>query len=267
MSTPQKEHSPEELPSATEALLREVLQRLPTEPDDKPQEFIIHLHGTNLLQLAEDILFLQAHGHTASTLTVARAMLESLFKLGVAVANPSLAALKTLLEVEWGEIQTAMPGSLYKELDGIRKKLEYSEIGQRMEKLSKRWGLPEKEYLNHKKFSIHGWAKKAGLAHLYKYRYADLSNYSHANAHSFVLGSAPAYVLAVVTLCLLEAARRIVAGSGAIFPAGLREATASLWSLFQSYHKEGVYCALFARDAMRVPTPRPQPPEKRFMSN
>jgi hypothetical protein len=194
-------------------------------------------------------------------------MLESLFKLGVAAKNPALAALKTVLEFEWDSIQAEMLGSRPGDLPKIRKSSRYSAIGQRIRRLSKRWGLAETAYLSEKKFSTWDWAKAAQLAGLYKSRYAELSSYSHATGTSFIAPSITAYVLAVVTLCLLEAAHRIVCRSSNNFPEDVQQRTTSLWELFQSYHKGGHYAQLFAQELRGVPAPRPEAPEEKFKSN
>jgi hypothetical protein len=156
---------PEELPSTTADLLESVLRQLSISPAERPWEFLIKLHAKNILDLARDVIFLESHGHDAGAPVIARAMLESLFKLGVAVKDPELAARKTLLEFEWDAIQSDMPGSKPYELSSIRQKPEYLPISESIRELSKKWNLPETAFLSDKKFSTGSWARKSGMAY------------------------------------------------------------------------------------------------------
>jgi hypothetical protein len=259
---------PEQLPAAASDLFQRLMSCLSFDPLRQPRQLLISLHAQNLLRLAQDIIFLESHGRSASTPTIARAMLESLFKLGVAVKNPDLAARMTLLEWEWDAIQSTMPGSYPRDLAKIRLTAEYVPIGQRVGTLSRRWGFQEEEYRQiERKFTTKKWADHAGLGFLYKHRYAELSNYSHAVSTAFIAPAVPAFVLAVVTLCLLEASERVAARFNTEIPSDQHTALATLRQLFDSYHQSGEYPKLFAQDMVGAPTPRPEKSTDKYRQN
>jgi hypothetical protein len=261
------EYEPQELPALAAELLEGVLQQIEFNPVGKPREFLISLHAEKLLRLARDVVFLESNGRSAATPVIARAMLESLFKLGVAAKDPDLAARQTLVEIEWDDIQKEFPGSKPDQLAKTRQKPEYTPIGQSIEDLSMRWGFPEKEYLERKKFSTWKWADKAGMAYLYKGRYAELSNYAHAVSTSFIAPAMPAYVLAVVTMCLLEASERLCKRYDDRVPKDLHDRAAVLRTAFVTYHKSAQYLQLFAKDLVGQTTPRPANPADKFKGN
>jgi hypothetical protein len=267
-STADQNIPPEELPTKTADLLDSILRQLPITPSEKPREFLIVVHAKNILALARDIIYLEAHDRSNSTPVVARTILESLFKLGVGVKNPDLAARKALLEVEWDQIQAQLPGSRPKDLAKIRKMPIYGPIGQLVRKLSEQWNFSETEYLGDaEQFTIWKWAKEAGLADLYNSRYAELSLYSHALVSSFLIGPVRPFVLAVVVLCLLESVERIVGRYNQHISEDMLRQSGRLRELFKNYHKSGEYIRLFASASSRISTPRPQRPEDKFKKN
>jgi hypothetical protein len=77
----------------------------------------------------------------------------------------------------------------------------------------------------------------------------------------------PAYVLAVVTVCLLEASERIVGRYKPTIPQDLVDRAAGLRKAFVAYHKSGEYLQLFATDVMGQTTPRPANPADKFKGN
>jgi len=89
-----------ELPRLSAELLESVLQHIVFDAAAKPCESLVQLHAEYLLRLAYDVIFLESYNRSDSTPVIARAMLETLFKLALFATKPQLAALGTLLETE-----------------------------------------------------------------------------------------------------------------------------------------------------------------------
>jgi len=171
------------------------------------------------------------------------------------------------LEFEWETIQSEMPGANPRELAQIRQGPAYAPIRQQIENLSQKWGFPPTDFLAHRKFSISQWAKESDLAFLYKSRYAELSKYSHAVTASFLAQSMPSFVLAFVTLCLVEASKKVAIRFSTQVPKPHRESIEKLESAFRSYHKSGEYLKLFAKDLLGLKTPQPKKLTEKFKNN
>ena len=90
----------QELPQKIAGLLRSVMDVINIDPEKAPQEYVVVPHGKKIVQLAEEILFLESHNYKAAAPVIARAIYESLFKLTLALVRPELAAEKALREAE-----------------------------------------------------------------------------------------------------------------------------------------------------------------------
>ncbi len=241
---------PDELPEQSAVLLKEVLTNVLFDPATRPREFVIKLYAENLLRLAHDIIFLTSNDNTGAAPVIARAILESLFKVGVAAKDPDLATKWTILEIEWDDIQMVIPGSNPRDLPKIRQMQEYAAIGERIENLSKRWGFEKEDYTTWKSPNTWKWAQEAGFGFLYKGRYAELSTYAHGICTSFFAPSVPSYALAVVTLCLIEASNRIAERFKSDVPQDLKDQISKLEKTYRSYHESGKYGQLFAGEML-----------------
>jgi hypothetical protein len=114
-----KEIQPENLPSECVELIERILPQLPIKAEDGPA-FALVLHLKYLVALSRDAIFLESEGRNRSTPVIARAVLEALFKVTLALKAPEIAATQTLLELEWDRIQTDSPGSNPKDIEAIR---------------------------------------------------------------------------------------------------------------------------------------------------
>jgi len=238
-----KEEIPvQDLPQKSAELLRDVMREIQIDPEENPQEFVFVLHAKHIIQLAEEIVFLESHNHRAASSVIARAIYESLFKLALALEKPNLAAEKALREIEWSQVQFEFKGAEPKQLKQIRERPEYAPIKQMVLSLGQRWKLTTEQIASDKNYSTFWCAQQAGMVQVYQRQYAELSAYAHASADTFIersLNVTTGQVLVYVTFALLLAVTKIVKKYHHQLTRELIVEVQKFDQLFRSYDKEG----------------------------
>lgn len=260
----------QDLPLKGVELLRNVMRQIRIDPETQPQEYVLVLHARHIAQLAEEIVFLESHGHTAASPVIARAIFESLFKLALALHDPKLAAEKALREMEWSHIQSEFKGAVPKDLKKIREKPEYAPIGKLVLSLGQRWKLTTEQINSDKNHSTFWCAQKAGMVHVYQRQYAELSAFAHASADTFILrlfNITTGQVLVYATYALVLAVTKITMKYQQQLPSVLLEETQELERLFKFYDKTGHIKEYLVKELTGGSSPKPNSPGKQFEKN
>jgi len=260
----------QELPLKGVGLLRAVIREIDINPEKQPQEYVLVLHARHIAKLAEEIVFLEAHNKKAAAPVIARAIYESLFKIGLALKDPELGAEKTSREMGWSMIQGQMRGAQEKDLKEIRKRPEYKMIGETVASLKKRWELSGTKISPDKKLSTFWCANEAGMTRLYHGQYAFLSAFAHGSGDTFIyhgVGITTGYVLPAVTTALKEAIVKIVGKYHEDLSDGLLLNVQSFEQLFKSYVKTGQFMEFFKNELTGIKSPSPTSPDKKFEKN
>jgi len=217
------------------------------------------LHAGHIADLAEEIVLLESQDHRAASPVIARAIYESLFKLGLALKNPELSAEYTLREVEWSKIQDEIKGAKPRELKDIRKRPEYAPIGKGVARLGQRWKLTNEQIASDRIPTTYSYALKAEMVPLYHRQYAELSSFAHASASTFIariVGRATSgLVLAYVTFAIISALNRIAEKYRTSLPPDLLLKVQRSNRIFQSFSKPAYFLT------------RPTSPGKEFQTN
>jgi hypothetical protein len=260
----------QELPLKGVGLLRAVMREISIDPEKQPQEYVLVLHARHIAKLAEEIVFLEAHNKKAAAPVIARAIYESLFKIGLALKNPELAAEKTLREMEWSMIQGEMRGAQEKDLKEIRKRPEYKMIGETVASLKERWKLSGTQISSDKKLSTFWCANEAGMIRFYHGQYALLSACAHGSGDTFIyhgVDITTGYVLPAVTSAMNEAITKIVRKYHKDLSEGLLIEVQSFEQMFKSYVKTGKFMEFLKNELTGNKSPKPTSPEKQFERN
>lgn len=260
----------QELPLRGVALLRAVMSEISIDPEKQPQEYVLVLHARHIAKLAEEIVFLEAHNKKAAAPVIARAIYESLFKIGLALKNPELAAEKTLREMEWSMIQGEMRGAQEKDLKEIRKRPEYKMIGETVASLKERWKLSGTKISPGKKLSTFWCANEAGMIRFYHGQYALLSAFAHGSGDTLIyhsVGITTGYVLPAVTSAMNEAITKIARKYHKHLSDGLLLEVEKFEQLFKSYIKTGQLMEYFKNEITGNKSPNPTSPDKQFEMN
>lgn len=260
----------QELPLKAVGLLRTVVEEIRIDPVERPQEYILTLHAAHIAKLAEEIVFLEANNKRAAAPVIARAVYESLFKIGLALKNPGLAAEKTLREFEWSMIQGEMRGAQERDLKKIRERPGYKEIGEMVSSLEKRWKLSGKSISPDTKLSTFWCAREAGMIRFYHGQYALLSAYAHGSSDTFIYRAfdlTTGYVIPAVTTALNEAITRIAMKYHRELPHALLIEVKSFDEIFKSYLKSGQFMDYLKNELTGNKSPKPTSPDKRFEKN
>jgi hypothetical protein len=259
----------QDLPLKSVGLLRAVMQAIHIDPEEKPQEWVLVLHANHIAQLTEEVVFLESHNHEAAAPVIARAIYESLFKLGLVVANPELSAEQTLREFEWSWVQDDFPGAHPRDLKKIRMLPQYKSIGENVLSLGKRWKLACEQIKSDKIQTTFWNAKQARMTHLYQY-YAWLSGFAHGYADKFIhrhFNSTPGLVLVYVTLAVNEAMMKIANKYRNHLSDELFQEVQNFNELFRSYGKTGHIKEFLLNELAAIRPTRPTPRDKIFEKN
>jgi hypothetical protein len=259
----------EDLPLKSAHLLRGVARELRIDPADKPQEYLLILHAFHIVQLAEEIVFLLSHNHHTASPVIARAIYESLFKLGLVLEKPELSAEKALREMEWSLIQDNFKGAQPKELKEIRTRPRYAPIGKLVLNLGERWKLKNSSITSDKVYSTFWCAQKANMLQFYQRQYAQLSAFAHASCDTFVTAhfhrTNP--VIVHVTLAINEALIRIVKKYRAILPPELVQEATAFDRLLRHYGKTGHIKQFLLREFIGIGPSKPTSAQRKFQTN
>ncbi len=163
-------------------LLRAVLRKLHIDHAERPPECVISLHAKLIADLAEELVLLESQNRHAASPAIARAIYESLFKLGLALKKPELSAEYTLREVEWSRIQEekiegASPNNLVK----IRKCPEYAPVDRSVSRIAQHWKLTPEQIDSCHIPRTKDYALGAEMVPLYQNGYAELSSFAHGS--------------------------------------------------------------------------------------
>jgi hypothetical protein len=132
-------------------------------------------------------------------------------------------------------------------------------------KVASRWGLPAGSYLKAKKYTTWNWADKGGMADTYKYRYAQLSNYAHATAGSYLAARQSTYVLNTISFALLVASLRLTEHYKDTISAECRTLAKTLWQTRRDQTMENFIRCAGDLHGHAHPAP-PSPDEKSGMN-
>jgi len=260
----------QELPLKGVELLRAIMREIQIDPEEQPQEYVLVLHARHIAKLAEEIVFLEAHNKTAAAPVIARAIYESLFKIGLALKNPELAAEKTLREMEWSMIQGEKRGAQEKDLREIRKRPEYKIIGETVASLKERWKLTGTKISPDKKLTTFWCANEAGMTRFYHGRYALLSAFAHGSGDTLIyhsVGITTGYVLPAVTSAMNEAITQIARKYHKDLSHGLLLEVQGFEQLCKSYIKTGQMMEFLKNEITGNKAPKPTSPDKKFETN
>jgi hypothetical protein len=260
----------QDLPQKSAELLRDVMREIQIDPEVKPQEYVFVLHANHIVQLAEEIVFLESHNHRAASPVIGRAIYESLFKLALALEKPELAAEKVLREVEWSFVQEQFKGADAKKLKQIRECPEYAPIQQTVLSCGQRLKLTNEQIASDKNHSTFWCAQQAGMVHIYNRQWAELSAYAHASADTFIersLNITTGQVLVYVTFALLLAVTKIVKKYHDQLSRELIVEVQKFDQLFRYYDKAGHIKIFLLGESTKARPTIPNPPEKKFEKN
>jgi hypothetical protein len=260
----------QDLPHKGVELLRDVMREIKIDSKERPQEYIFVLHANHIVQLADEIVFLESHNYRAASSVIARAIYESLFKLALGLEKPELAAEKALREVEWSFVQEQFKGANPKELKQIRKRPEYAPIGNSILSIGQRWKLSIEKINSAETYSTSWCARTAGMTQVYQRQYAELSAYAHASADTFIersLNITTGQVLVYVSFALLLAATKIVEKYFRELPRELIIEVKEFDQLFRFYDKAGHIKNFLLGELTKTHPTKPNSPEKKFEKN
>ena len=258
------------MPLKAVGLLRSIIQEIAIDPAKQPQEYVLVLHAGHIVKLAEEIVFLEAHNKKAAAPVIARAIYESLFKIGLALKSPELAAEKTLREMEWSMIQGEMRGTQERDLKEIRKRPEYKTIGETVASLKERWKLSGTKISPEKKLTTFWCANEAGMTRFYHGQYALLSAFAHGSGDTFIyhgVDMTTGYVLPAVTTAMNEAITKIAVKYHQELSYGLLIEVKNFDLMFKSYHKTGQFMEFLKNELTGNKSPKPTSPDKKFEKN
>jgi hypothetical protein len=239
------------------------MREIQIDPEEQPQEYVLVLHARHITQLAEEIVFLEAHNHKAASPVIARAIYESLFKLALALENPKLAAEKALREMEWSHVQSEFKGADPKNLKQIRERPEYAPIAKLVLSLGQRWKLTTDQIASDKNYSTFWCAQKAGMVQVYQRHYAELSAFAHASADTFIqrlFNITTGQVLVYVTYALLLAATKVVKKYHHQLSGELITEVQEFDQLFRFYDRAGHIKNFLFEELTKARVTKPNPP-------
>lgn len=216
----------DQMVGAARTILAEVISRLSPDPENEPAHFFALCHAKRLFSLAGELDRITEANGMFSPPVIARTMLESLFKLGIASGpKPNrldLVLEKAIQEFEWGLIQEHLPPEAWKSREGqrfenIRKLPAYRQSVQpRVDQMRKKWRLapvPDQSCAKNR-LSIARCSEMAGLEDFYEKYYRELSKAAHVNLETFVIPRMVTYSRGVSALSMIEAAHCL----GKLFP-------------------------------------------------
>ena len=192
--------------------LAQIIKCTTPDPETQPAHFFAHSHSARLYRLGGELDRAVEAGGVFSPPIVARAMLESLFKLGI-VAGPkpnrlTLALEKAVQELEWEMIQELFASPKTSELHKIRLRPDYhADIEPTVKNYRSRWGLSAVITPACEVYLTTWWcASNAGMQECYNEDYRILSKAAHALASDF-LSTSVTYSRRASARIMIEASR------------------------------------------------------------
>jgi len=228
--------------------LTKIVGCVTVDPTSQPAHFFALCHAKRLHSLAVELDRTVASGGVHSPPIVARAMLESLFKLGIVAGTEAnrftLALEKAVQELEWEMIQDLFPSPDTKELSKIRQSSEYKkDIEPTVKNLRTRWNLPDAITPGCERYLSTWWcAKNAGLEKYFKGDYRILSKVTHALASDFVSTSVT-YSRGASARIMLETSRCLMVMFPNQVPAAIARNVNDCWQTIHSKQWVGQFMA------------------------